>query len=117
MDARSRPDELLDDGEARSVARYLACERQKRELRRERDTLVLALAHDLGEPRLAERMGVAQGVIGRLVATARHSLRGSSLCGDAPIVVRRLSSDRDRWADADAHYEALGSAPGMQPES
>jgi hypothetical protein len=30
------------------------------------------------------------------------------------IVARRLRADPDRWADADAHFEALGSGPPIR---
>jgi hypothetical protein len=115
MDPRFRggddDDVLVEREEATSVARYLERERQKRELRRERDAVVLAIARDLGENGLASCMGVAPGVIGRVVADADSRLNASSLSAGPAITARRLGSGDDRWADADAHYEALGSGP------
>jgi hypothetical protein len=98
-----------------SAARYLARERQKRELRRERDGVVLALAKDLGELGLAERLGVSANVVAKLLADAR-ARREREGCADAEqeIVVRRLGVDRERWAEADAYYEALGGAPAVR---
>jgi hypothetical protein len=116
MDAgvRNRGGDLqLASREAGCVARYLARERQKAELRRERDVVVLAVAKDLGERALADRMGVAPDVIGKVVADAHDRLDGSLPDARGAITARRLSSPGDRWADADAHYEALASGPQL----
>ncbi len=102
-----------------NAARYIARERQKKELRRERDALVVRLARDLGEQGLAESFGVARPVIGKLLADARERLAAGGASPSAgEIVARRLTTasrggapDRERWAEADAHYEALGSGP------
>jgi hypothetical protein len=67
MDARSRHDVADDVGlqgkDLGSVARYFAGERQKRQLRSERDRVVLALAADLGVRPLAACMGVSEDVV------------------------------------------------------
>jgi hypothetical protein len=118
MDSRSlggHDDELhLDSRDAGSVAHYIARERQKHELRRERDVVVLALARDLGERALAERMDVTQAAIDRLVAGARDRLGARAFSKETMIVARRLRADPNRWADADAHFEALGSGPRIR---
>jgi hypothetical protein len=115
MDARfptgDDDDVLVEHGEAMSVARYLERERQKQELRCERDAVVLAIARDLGENRLASCMGVAPRVIGRVIADADSRFNASSRSAEPAIRARRLGSGNHRWADADAHYEALGSGP------
>jgi hypothetical protein len=103
----------LDDVASMNAARYIARERQKRELRRERDVLVLGLARGLGEQGLAERLGVRAPVIGKLLSDAQARLdAGASPPADG-FVVRRLGGGHDRWADADAHYEALGRGPAL----
>jgi len=93
-----------------NAARYLARERQKRELRDERDRLVLDLARDLGEQGLAQRLGVAPAVTDKLLAGARNRLdvKVASSLG-AGITAGRLGARGERWADADAHYAQLGS--------
>jgi hypothetical protein len=102
---------LLDAGGQSSVARYMALERQKRELRRERDRLMLDLARDLGPTGLAERFGVTRPAIIGLLAGARERLRSAPQGRDAhgpQITAHRLRPGEGRWAEADAHYEALG---------
>lgn len=92
-----------------NAARHLARERQKRELRDERDRLVLDLARDLGPQGFAKQLGVAPPVIDKLLVDARSRLElkvASSL--GSPITARRLTTRADRWADADAHYARLG---------
>ena len=103
----------LDSREAGSVARYIARERQKHDLRRERDVVVLALASDLGARELAERM-VTHAAIDRLVEGARDRLGAGASSAESIIIARRLRADPDRWADADAHFEALGSGPQIR---
>jgi hypothetical protein len=118
MDSRSlggRDDEVhLDSREAESVARYIGRERQKRDLRRERDVLVLGLARDLGERALAERMDLPEAAIDKLVKCARDRLGAGASAEEPMIFARRLRADRDRWADADAHFAALGAAPRIR---
>ncbi len=115
-----KPSSVGGDGEIAlagegSVAGYLERERQKQELRRERDGIVLALAKDLGEQGMAERLGVSRGVVEKLLADARARRdREGPADAEPEIVVRRLGVDRERWAEADAHYEALGSAPELR---
>ena len=64
MDARfssgDDDDVLVEREEATSVARYLERERQKRELRRERDAVLLSIARDLGENSLASARSKAK---------------------------------------------------------
>jgi hypothetical protein len=118
-----KPSSVGGDGEIAlagegSVAGYLERERQKQELRRERDGIVLALAKDLGEQGMAERLGVSRGVVEKLLADARARRdREGPADAEPEIVVRRLGVDRERWAEADAHYEALGSAPHDRAEA
>ena len=118
MDSRSlggRDDDVhLDSRDAGSVARYIARERQKHDLRRERDVVVLALARDLGERELAQRMNVTHAAIDRLVERARDRLAAGASSEQSMIVARRLRADPHRWADADAHFEALGSGPQIR---
>jgi hypothetical protein len=104
----------FDSPDAASVASYIARERQKQDLRRERDVVVLALARDLGERALAERMDVTQAAIDRLVEGARDRLGAGAPSEEPMILARRLGADPDRWADADAHFEALGSGPQIR---
>ena len=113
MDARDESG--LDAHGSVNAARFLERERQKQELRRERDAIVLALARDYGEGGLAESLGVSGTVAGKLVANARERLNdGASGEGEPEITVRRLGVDSQRWAEADAHYEALGSGPSLR---
>jgi len=97
------------------ATRHIAVERQKDELRRERDHLMLDLARELGPIALAERFGVTSSAMSRLVDEARERLsvratgRGS---GEPEISARRLVTGEARWADADADYEALGRTSG-----
>ena len=118
MDSRSlggRDDDVhLGSRDAGSVARYIARERQKHDLRRERDVVVLALARDLGERELAERMDLTHAAIDRLVEGARDRLGAGVSSEESMIVARRLRADPNRWADADAHFEALGSGPQIR---
>ncbi len=104
---------MIDGANSMNAVRCIARERQKKELRRERDALLVRLARDLGERGLAESFGVARPVIGKLLAYTRARLDASGAQhGTGEIVVRRISADHDRcWAEADAHYEALGSGP------
>jgi len=105
-------DAMIDGATSMNAARCIARERQKEELRRERDALLVRLARDVGERGLAESFGVARPVIGKLLADTRGRLdAGGAPQGTGEIVVRRLGADHDRWAEADAHYEALGSGP------
>ena len=96
-----------------SDAGHIALEREKHELRRERDHLLLDLAADLGPARLARRFGVEPPVIARLLDGARGRLNGApAACdaGQAEISARRLRTAEPRWGSADAHYESLGRA-------
>jgi len=109
-------DEVLDAPVGSSgAARYFARERQKRELRRERDAIVARLAGELGERGLAEHLGLTEPVAGKLVAGARARLAGEASAPiGAQLRARRVGVDPERWADADAHYEALGRGPALR---
>ena len=114
MDSRSRggrdDDVRLDSRDAGFAARYVGRERQKRDLRRERDVLLLALARDLGERAFAERMDLTEAAIEKLVKCARDRLGAGASAEEQMISARHLRSDPERWADADAHFAALGRA-------
>jgi hypothetical protein len=106
---------LLEGGEQARVARYIALEREKAELRRERDHVMLHLATDLGPAELARRFGVEPPVIAKLLDGARGRLNGVAAEGDhtgAEISARRGHAGEPRWVVADAHFEALGRASG-----
>ena len=106
---------LLQAGEQARAARYIALEREKQELRRERDHLMLDLAADLGPGELARRFGVEPPVITRLLDGARRRLHSVPADGDpagAEINARRVRAGEPRWIVADAHFEALGRASG-----
>jgi hypothetical protein len=110
-------DLLVEGGEQTSIARQIAVEREKQELRRERDHVLLDLAADLGPAELARRFGVEPPVIARLLDGARGRL--NSALGDrasrrAEISARRLRTGEPRWGAADAHYESLGRASGRR---
>jgi hypothetical protein len=110
-------DLLIDGGEQTSVARQIAVEREKQELRRERDHLLLDLATDLGPAELARRFGVEPPVIARLLDGARgrlNSALGERASQRAEISARRLHTGEPRWCAADAHYESLGRASGRR---
>ncbi len=97
-----------------SATRYIARERQKQELRRERDALVLNLASALGEQGLADRLGVTRPVVDKLLADARERIHARAPSQEGQeIAARRPGADRDRWAEADANYQALGSSPAL----
>lgn len=102
---------LLESGDARTVARYLARERQKQALRSERDVLVLALAGRIGEQTLAERLDVTQDTAAKLLAGARDRLSSGSSSSEPMMAVARPVGDQDRRADLDTYYEALGARP------
>jgi hypothetical protein len=109
--------DLLPGGEQTRVARSVALEREKQELRRERDHLMLSLAADLGPAELARRFGVEEPAIARLLEGVRGRLNGAPTdrdVGRAEISARRPRTDEPRWAAADAHYEALGRASGSR---
>lgn len=80
------------------AARYMAFEREKAELRRERDELVLRIAGDLGPRRLAASLGVTEQVCERMLAAARERQgEGQFAPGvrrSAQITVRRLRESR-----------------------
>jgi hypothetical protein len=98
-----------------NAAAHIARERQKQELRRERDAIVLAIGRDLGEAGMAERLGLTRPVVHKLLAGARERVDGAgSSPTPAAIAARRLPVDGERWAWADAHYEALGSGPALR---
>lgn len=108
-----RPPALDPRGEG-TVAGHLLRERQRRELRRERDALLLDLARDRDLNGLAEQLGLSPDVAGKLLDGARERLDPGvrSLGGPEPRT-RSRDLDRERWAEIDAHYEALGSGPAL----
>ena len=106
---RTEHELLPESGAVRTVTRYLVRERQKEELRRERDTLVLAIARDIGEHALAERLEVPQQTVAKLLGDAGKRLNVGVSPTEPMITARRLSRDRHRWAEIDTYYEALGS--------
>jgi len=79
-------------------------ERQKRELRQERDRIVLDLAESLGTDGLAKSLGTTAATAEMLVGRARG--RVSATPGQ--ISARRITGEADRWGEADRLYEALG---------
>jgi hypothetical protein len=95
----------------RTVARYLARERRKAELRAARDVLVLTLAADIGERALAGRLDVTRETVGKLLADARDRLHAESPLTDPMIAVPHRDSDPDSRAELDTYYEALGARP------
>src|ERR1700694_4205976 len=91
---------------AANAAAYITTERQKQELRRERDQLLLQLAEQSGGACLTQVLGVSPAVSRKMVASARARLSGrASLPNAHEISARRLRGASDRWAAADAHYE------------
>ncbi len=105
----------VDGGEPARVARYIALEREKQELRRERDHVMLQLAGQLGPAELARRFGVEPPVIAKLLDGARGRLNGLPAEGDhvaGEISARRVRAGERRWVAADAHFEALGRTSG-----
>jgi hypothetical protein len=82
----------------------LVREREKLELRRERDRVVLDLARDLGTDGLAACLGTTVSVADTIVQRARGRMRDMR----STISARRLEPDRERWREADRHYETLG---------
>ena len=79
-------------------------ERQKRELRRERDRIVLDLAEGLGPEGLARSLGTTPATAETLVQRSRARISAAP----RQISARRVTGDPDRWGEADRHYEALG---------
>jgi len=115
-----RPTPFADEGSGlptgsptrTSVAGYFARERQKDELRHERDRLVLDLARELGEQGLAVRLSVTRAVLEKILAGARERLAaGASSAREPATAAGSPPVGRDRWPDADSHYEALGRLP------
>lgn len=109
--ARDEAELLLAEAGAARVARHIARERQKQELRRERDRLMLDLERDLGLTGVAERFGIGSPAMTKLLEGARERLNGARTegrSGGLEISAGRLRPREGRWADADAHFEALG---------
>jgi hypothetical protein len=101
--------------DTRRAARLLARERQKAEIRRERDEMLLAIERDLGPDALAQRLGADSEVTHALLDSARRRLADAeSRSAVSEIRARRRRvPDGERWAEADRHFEALGrGAPG-----
>jgi hypothetical protein len=114
MDDRSetrRVRELLSDGSGGRVARYTELERQKQELRRERDSLLIALARHGGEQGLARSLQIPPEAAAKLLADAR-ARAGAVPDPEGSIRSRIAADDAERpWGEADAYYEALGAGP------
>jgi hypothetical protein len=91
------------DGES-VRSRHQLREREKRELRHERDRLLVELAQSLGSDGVARAFGTNAATADTLVQRARGRLVGSN----GEISARRVPSDPERWSEADRHYEALG---------
>ena len=90
-------------------------ERQTRELRRERDRVVLELAEKLGADGLARSLGTTSATAELMVLRARDRISAAP----RQISARRMARDPDRWREADRHYEALGRSvrlPASPPE-
>jgi len=105
------PDEHgLATGESARAARFLARERQKDEIRRERDQMLVAIAGDLGADGFARRLGTDPAVTHALLDNARRRLADAEARSAVSEIraSRRRVPDHDRWADADRQYEALG---------
>jgi hypothetical protein len=79
-------------------------EREKGELRSERDRVLLDLAESLGLDGLAQSLGTSSATAEKLLAGAR----GRILAAPPAIAARRRSEEQDRWAEADRLYETLG---------
>lgn len=86
-------------------------ERQKHELRGERDRVVLDLADSLGLDGLAHSLGTSRATAETLVLRARERVSA----GPRRITARRLSRDPERWGEADRHYESLGRSVRLPP--
>ena len=85
-------------------SRHRLREREKRELRHERDRLLVELAQSLGSDGIARAFGTNAATADTLVQRARGRLVGPN----NGISARRGQSDPERWSEADRHYEALG---------
>jgi hypothetical protein len=114
MDDRSdtrRVRELLSSGGGARAARYAELERQKQGLRRERDSLLIALARHGGERGLAESLQIPPEVASKLLADARA--RAGAGPGPEGSIPPGIAADdaEGPWGEADAYYEALGAGP------
>jgi hypothetical protein len=96
---RGREGDALD-----AFVRQELRERQKRELRRERDHVVLDLADRLGTEELARSLGTSPETAETLVRRARERVSFAP----RQISARRITRDPERWLEADRHFEALG---------
>jgi RNA polymerase-binding transcription factor DksA len=112
------PQSPQQDGAGTNVARHIALMRQKHELRRERDRLLVNLAGELGQSRMADVLGVGARDAARLIESARRRLE-ATLPGlfaepGTEITVRRLRARQtagNARADAAARAAQQG-APG-----
>jgi hypothetical protein len=101
--------DVRHDLDASDAARFIQRERQKRQLRRERDALVLSIAREHGEQGFAQQLGLTPAVAGKMLAGARERL-----AQDPPeILARRMGADRECFAAADAHFASLGAGPAI----
>jgi hypothetical protein len=114
------PQSAQQDDAGTNVARHIALMRQKHELRRERDRLLVDLAGRLGRSRMADVLGVTARDAARLVESARRRLDATlpglfAEPGDE-ITVRRLRARQTAGnprADAAASAARRG-APGQR---
>jgi hypothetical protein len=83
-------------------------ERQKRDLGRERDRIVLDLAASLGTDGLAQSLGTTAATAELLVQRARER----ATVAPGTISARRVRRDPERWSEVDRHFEALGRSAG-----
>jgi hypothetical protein len=86
------------------AARHIARERQKAELRRERDRMLVSIGEQLGSDGLAQQLGASRSAAETMIARARERLAEAG----PNLTARRMPPDPDRWADADSRYEQLG---------
>jgi hypothetical protein len=91
-------------GNKSESSRHQLREREKRELRHERDRLLVELAQSLGSDGIARAFGTNAATADTLVQRARGRLVPPS----NEISARRMQSDPERWSEADRHYEELG---------
>jgi hypothetical protein len=96
-----------------SLVRRELRERQKHELRGERDRVILDLADSLGLDGLAHSLGTTRATAETLVLRARERVAS----GPRRITARRISRDPERWSEADRHFEALGRSVRLPPHA
>ena len=110
-------DRTVATGEGGTARRLIARERQKAEIRRERDEMLMAIARDIGPDGFAQRLGADAEVTHALLDSARRRLADAEARTAVSQIraSRRTVPDSDRWADADRQYEALGRGERPRP--